>query len=29
LSALSRSGLPEASTAWLASLAERIVHRDH
>ena len=29
LSALNRSGLPSASTAWLASLAERIVHRDH
>jgi farnesyl diphosphate synthase len=29
LSALGRSGLPEASTSWLAALAERIVHRDH
>jgi farnesyl diphosphate synthase len=29
LSALNRSGLPPASTTWLAALAERIVHRDH
>jgi len=29
LSALRRSGLTDAATAWLAALAERIVHRDH